>query len=276
MVLSAVLIAGSCVSLVNDSDSALAYLSYLLASVALIVLIYLTAILIRRTRKQVINLARKNEFTRQFVENWSFRTFIFTIFGFIVNCIYAVFQLIMGVKASSSWFIVLAIYYIVLSVMRGIIVFGFHRGKTKRENEIKRYVIYLFCGICFLVLAVALIIAIVFMVRDNHVLSSYSGIMIYAAAAFTFYKLTVAIISFVKSKKQSNYAVKAVKNIGVVEACFSLLSLQSAMFLAFGASTNHAKFDAISGGIVTAITLVLGIIMIISAIVHLKNISKTE
>lgn len=62
----------------------------------------------------------------------------------------------------------------------------------------------------------------------------YSGIMIYAQAAYAFYCLVRAIIHLVRYRKMEHPILSAAKVVSMVCALMSLLSLQAAMLMQLG------------------------------------------
>ena len=103
----------------------------------------------------------------------------------------------------------------------------------------------------------------------------HAGLMIYASATYTFYKITVAIINIVKAKKQTDMTVQAIRNINMADALVSMLALQTSLLHAFSDENgNEIGFDktlnGVTGLVVCALVLALGIYMIINAQKKLK------
>ncbi len=68
----------------------------------------------------------------------------------------------------------------------------------------------------------------------------YPGYTIYAAATYTFYMLTLAIINVVKFKKLGSPLLSAAKAMNLVSALVSILGLQNALISKF--STGGAEY----------------------------------
>ena len=67
--------------------------------------------------------------------------------GFFINLLYIVMKLVSGIVYRSTWFIALAVYYILLAVMRILLA---RRLNTKDEAaELRRYRL---CGIMLLLM----------------------------------------------------------------------------------------------------------------------------
>ncbi|MDE6472639.1 MAG: hypothetical protein K2L52_06390 [Clostridia bacterium] len=218
--------------------------------------------------------ANKYELTREMLNNYGVRTVIFATFSFAISIAYGAYNFTLSVIESSVWYGVLAIYYILLAVMRGGVVVH-HRKKRKAqkigkvvENEkIKQIKKYRVCGIMLVIMMFAISIAVMEMISE-HKTFEHAGYMIYASAMYTFYKVTVAIVHIVKAKKQSDMTVQAIRNINLADASVSLLALQTSMIHSFGDKDEVRFADTLNGAtgaVVCALVFALGIYMIINA-----------
>lgn len=140
---------------------ALQYLSYISSAYALIVTItgfpYLKA-LVKKTKQRVINSTpmkwfRGTSFGERYFGDIRFRTEISLYVSLFINFLYIAIKLFSGIYYRSVWFISLAVYYILLAVMRFILL---HKGKRSAvfnmETALKRYRL---CGIMLLVMNLA-------------------------------------------------------------------------------------------------------------------------
>ena len=231
-------------------------------------------------RDKFVQWADKYEVTRELLHNYGVRTVVFAVISFILSIAYGAYNLTLAILGLSIWYGVLAVYYVLLACMRGGVIthhrrrFRAHRRGTTIENvKIKGIKRYRNCGIMLIVMTLALSVA-VFQMISAHNTFEHIGFMIYAAAAYTCYKVTMSIINIVKAKKQRDITIQAIRNINLADAAVSLLALQTSMFHSFGKS-DDAKFESIlngvTGGVVCALVLALGIYMIIKAQKRLKT-----
>lgn len=109
--------------------------------------------------------------------------------------------------------------------------------------------------------------------KANHYFE-YAGLLIYAVAAFTFYKLTLAIYNIFKARKHNDLYIQNIRNINLASALISIIMLQVAMFQAFSPTSNMGIANALTGAGVSVIILVLGIFMIVKENKKLKAINK--
>ena len=184
-----------------------------------------------------------------------------------INLIYAAFNGMIGIRTHSAWYGSLAAYYLLLSVMRYMVVSyarGIHTNKDPGDDQKKREVkVYRDCGIILSASGIALGGA-VFMLVIGYGGKSYPGLMIYAVAAYTFCKLAMAIINKIKARKERSILLTTLKNISYCDAFVSLLSLQTALFAAFGQNAGELvpTMNAMTGAGVCLMISGLGIFMV--------------
>jgi len=89
--------------------------------------------------------------------------------------------------------------------------------------------------------------------------------MMIAIAAYTFYKMTMAIVNAIKAGKQQSLWLTAIRNIGCADAAASLLTLQHSMLVSFEGMSNRDidLMNALAGAGVCLLTTALGTHMIL-------------
>lgn len=98
------------------------------------------------------------------------------------------------------------------------------------QKEVK---VYHDCGILFIIMTIALVGTVILLIHSKGG-KYYPGVAIFAVAAYTFYKTILSIVNLVKAQKSKAPLLMAIRDIGYVDACVSILSLQTAMFASFG------------------------------------------
>lgn len=210
-----------------------------------------------------------NAFTGRLTKDYRYRTMLFAIPGLILNLIFAIFNGVIGIASHSPWFGTLSAYYILLSIMRFWAVrydkqtSQFSHTKKQILNEI---IIYKKCGIMFIVMTAALCGAVILLLSSKGG-KQYPGFTIYAVAAYTFYKVIISVINMLKAGKLKSPILMTVRSIGYIDACVSVLSLQTAMFAAFSKETKDIEklMNGITGIIVCLIVLSVGVSCILSS-----------
>ena len=174
------------------------------------------------------------------------------------------------------WFIALAFYYALLSVMRAVLVLYVHRRPVGEDitSEFKRYRA---CGIILLLMNQVLAGIVVCMVTENRGFS-YPGLMIYVMAMYAFYITIVAAVNVVKFRRRGSPLLSAAKVISLTAALVSMLSLETAMLAQFGGEdvVFRRLMLGISGGAVCTIVLTMAIYMIARSTRQLKRLQDNN
>jgi len=229
----------------------------------------------------VLPFTKHNKIANTLITDTRLRTVVFTVPGMGFNLIYAIFNGVIGVTNHSAWYGSLAAYYILLCVMRflsvsyarkvydGKIPWGkVHMGKNNSQKdedslEARAWRVYKNCGVMLSVSSIALGGAVIMLVLGEGG-KSYPGLMIYAVATYTFYKLVMAITNMIKARKENSILLMALRNISYADALVSLLSLQTALFAAFGQNSGAMipTMNALTGAGVCLMIFAVGIYMV--------------
>lgn len=277
IILTAAAIGGNIVSLVfnwqSTSLAPLAYVLYALAAVFLAYSVYLVVKVVPKIKNSVKAALLKREFTGRILQQYSFRTIIFAVFSFAVSLGYAVLNGVIGIWARSTWYGALAGYYLLLVIMRGGILI-FHRSKRHRADDEKteralQLRIYRNCGIILTVIPLFLSAALTLIVRGDNSFE-HPGLTIYPAAAYTFYKIIMAVYNIFKARRGDDYTVRALRAVNLADALVSVLALQTAMFKEFAPDMNNGYANAATGLAVCVLTVAIGVFLIVNAQLRLK------
>ncbi|MBR2849560.1 MAG: hypothetical protein IKB84_00820 [Clostridia bacterium] len=255
----------------------LAYTSFGLAAVSLAYSVYTIVIYAPGLKDRVYNLLMSNRLSRTVMENWGFRTILTSTFALAMSIFNSVLNAYLGISERSIWFGALAAYYIFLALMRsGLLIY--HRTKKDYESEgITRAKRYMLCGILLLILYAALSSAIAQMIFDDRGFS-YKDWLIFAFAAYAFYKIIMAVRNAIKARRQDDLTIQAIREINLVDAAVSILALQTALLHTFGdGSVDISLFNTLTGSVVSIFSVGLSIMMIVRGhkkIKELKNNGK--
>ena len=197
------------------------------------------------------------------------RAFLFAVPGFILNVLFAGSNAAVGLKSWSAWYLSLATYYLLLCLMRASLLLhefsGLREGAAKRAS-LKEWSLYSRCGILLMLMSAALIGVVILMVKKGYS-RTYPGYWIYMVALYTFVKGISSLVHILKARKQKTPLVSDLRNIGYADAMVSMLSLQTAMFAAFGQGSQElaAVMNPLTGSAVCLIVMFLGLFMVLSA-----------
>ena len=263
-------------------------LGYALLGIAGITLSYSIFGVIRiypEVKENILKRAEKHPRIDRMFKEYGFTTLILTACSIIVTLAFAVYNGSIAIVIRSVWFGALAAYYIVLIVLRGsiLIYYGVRKraalnGQPETQTLIRDGKLYRTCGILLFLLPVCLSFAILQMVRAGDSFE-HKGITIYVYAVYAFFKIITAIYSFIKERRNRSMVIMATKNIKLADAFVSILALQTAMFREFAVETQGfdvIMMNAITGAIVCALTVAIGVYMIVTAHLRIKELKREE
>ena len=250
------------------TESAIAYISYVLAAYTLTVWCFK----IPRIIKYFKTFKDENKYARRWQDDVRLRVNV-SLYGSLAwNALYGLFQLWLGFYHHTFWFYSLGAYYICLGVMRFFLARHTTRyapGERMR-NELTKYRA---CGIVFLLMNLALALIVFFMVYWNRTFEHHM-ITAIALAAYTFTSMTVAIINFVKYRRYNSPVFSASKAISLAAALVSMLTLESTMLTTFSDETMTAVEQkwmlGATGGAISVIIIATAIYMIVVGTKKLK------
>ena len=260
----------------------LSYISFVGAGITLALSIYTIVVYTPKIAKDLESRLRKNAFINSLFEQYDLRTIVFATVNLIVNIGYVVFNGVIGIVSKSLWYGSLAAYYLILTILRGVIV-AYHGtnllSKAKREygyvdmsDKQAELRIYRLCGILLIILPIALSFVILDMVQSGSAFVKW-GWTVYGFAAFAVYKIIASIVQIARARKKSeDYTVYGLRNVGFAAALVTVLAMQTALLHSFGnaGSINSAVANATTGAVVCLVTAVLGIQMIIKSTKTIK------
>lgn len=187
-------------------------------------------------------------------------------YGFIINLIFALFNGVIGIINHSLWAGIMAVYYVLLGLMRFYARLNDRRnkyGQRMKKMLYREIAVYHNCSILLLLMALPLAVAVVLLVTAQGG-KHYPGFTIYAFALYAFIKITLAVKNRIKASMKNEPILIAVQNIDYVEAMVSILMLQTALLETFGMGTGMtakgmAAANAATGSVVCLLTLGTGI-----------------
>lgn len=194
-----------------------------------------------------------------------------------VNLLYVAIHLLSWYLYRSWWFVCLAVYYVILSVMRFLLVryVSVHQIGEDRRGELRRA---LACSWIMLLLNFFLSGAVLMMVYQNKGFA-YHGVMIYVMAMYTFYMATHAIIALVKHRSFESPVMSVANVISVAAALVSMLNLETAMFAEFGADMaleEQRLMIMLTGAGIAVAVIVMAVLTMVRSMKEMKKMRSME
>lgn len=254
----------------------LSYVSYVLAFITLSYSTYLTVVYAPKIVRFVKSKISNTRIGAKLLSRYDFKTMVFASLSTVINTAFVIVHVLLAfLSGSPVWYACMALYYASLALARlGILLH--QKKKHNDDNQLLALKRFRVCGIILSIIPLFLLPPILQIIFLNKAFT-YEGLWIFAFALYAFLKITWAIKNLIKSTKQDDVMVKAIRNIGLADAVVSVFSLQTALLYTFSEGLDYGIFNVITGGIVCILTIGLGVYMIIKSnrkIVNLKRIKQ--
>ena len=200
------------------------------------------------------SILRKTQIGRKAVESGQYRAMLLACGGLAANFGYAVYNGVFGAVYGSAWFVMMFAYYAILAFLRFYIVTYEFRGSEKRTERS----VMLVCGIWLCLLAIVSSGMVYFTISDEKDTGKHM-IMMIAVAAYTFWKVVMAIINIIKAHKQRSPLLITLRNVNCANAALSMLLLEHAMISTFGNSAEDFARQMDIGTGIGAFLIIFGL-----------------
>lgn len=204
-------------------------------------------------------LLHKNTFFHRYMTDPAFKAEASLYISLGVTLFYCVYKAAAGLYYRSAWLGSIAFYYIVLGMVRFLLLRHLRRGNKTPAQAFRQY---RSCGYLLLVLTLALGVVGFYTVYEEKAVE-YPGYMIYAAAGYAFYNLTMAVRGLIRYRKLQNPVYSASKALALAAAFVSMFFLQTSMFAAFGDGGARQRYlNMGTGGCVFLLIAAMALFMI--------------
>ncbi len=250
-------------------ESVIAYVSYVIAFYTLTVVVTFFVKVFPGYYKSTKQKIYDNPLGNKYMTDVEFKVRISLYISLGINILYSVFKLTSGIYFSSFWWGAVAVYYIILSVIRFLLLRYMRKDNKHVFSEWKSYRL---CGIFMVLINLSLSGIIFQMVVENRAYV-YPEVIIITSATYTFYIVTMSIIDIIRYRKYESPVISASKVIRFAAALVSLLTMETTMLARYGEDEGFRQLMvALTGAGVSIIILAMSIYMIIKANKSIKDI----
>lgn len=248
----------------EKTESMLAYPIYCMSAYSLTVLCAAVPNVVRKTTQMIKNsrIMRRIssvEIMDRYLADMAFRGKLSIYQGMTVNFLYTIFRAVTGIRYASAWFISMAVYYLILGIIRAYLIVCYKERHVKDENICYKNTAW------FLFLLNVPMGGMIILMIQTDLGFSYPGYVIYLSALYTFYTLIIAVRNLVKFRRVGSPILSAAKVLNFIAAMMSILGLQTAMISQFSANGEGYRkmMNTITGGFVYSIVLAIAIYMLL-------------
>lgn len=194
-------------------------------------------------------------------------------YAFLISVCFALFFCIyngiLGFYKNVIWNIAIFTYYLLLLTIRMILYVREKKSKNEDEKDIRRdKQIYISTSVIMFIMNLAMILPAILLINHQKEVN-LSLISAIAVAAYTTYKVSLAIIKFCKVQKEQNLIYKQVRMVNLFDAVMSILTLQNTLTIV---ASDGNDGDMYTLSIVTTIVMLLAV-AIISIYTLKKNLN---
>lgn len=220
-----------------------------------------------KIKKNVVSQIEKTQTGNRILHNARYRIIFTASISLIINIAYAFYNGVLGIMYASFWFLAMFAYYTLLSVMRFSAVLCEYKNKRHNEKFVMKFI-----GVMLIIMSFVLSGSVYYSIAYD-VANKNNKIVMITIATYTFYKVIMAIINLVKTKKYKSFLLITIRNIALADAAVSIFSLQRSMLVSFeGMTQENIRIMNICTGIsVCLLVFLLGLIMAIG--LNKKNIN---
>ena len=245
--------------LLKGKNSMPAYMIYCMSAYCLTIWILPLPRLFRKAKANMIHRLTGTVFGGKYIGDLAFRGSVNIYQGMMINFLYVVFRIFVGIRYYSVWFLTIAIYYLLLGIMRLSLILSYRNRNMKSELRCYRRTAWL---LFLLNIPMGGMIVLMVLTDSGY---SYPGYVIYLSALYTFYTVILAIVNLVKFRKLGSPILSAAKVLNFVAALMSLLGLQTAMISQFSTEGENFRrmMNAITGGGVWFSVILIAVYMLL-------------
>lgn len=245
--------------LLKGKNSMPAYMIYCMSAYCLTIWVLPLPRLFRKAKANMIHRLTGTVFGGKYIGDLAFRGSVNIYQGMMINFLYVVFRIFVGIRYSSVWFLTIAIYYLLLGIMRLSLILSYRNRSVKSELRCYRRTAWL---LFLLNIPMGGMIVLMVLTDSGY---SYPGYVIYLSALYTFYTIILAIVNLVKFRKLGSPILSAAKVLNFVAALMSLLGLQTAMISQFSTKGEdfRRRMNAITGGGVWFSVILIAVYMLL-------------
>ena len=253
-------------------SSPVAYVTYVVAFYTVSVLCLFFSIVLPKQYKEIKMKIYNHPMGNKYMTDPAFKVRISLYISLAINLIYSAFKLASGIFYSSLWIGAFAVYYILLSLIRFVLLH--HIERKKDAGLIEEYRSYRKSAILMMLINLTLSGIVLNMIVKKQS-AVYSDVFVITSASYTFYILTVSIIDLVKYRKYKSPVMSAAKAIRFAQALISILSLEASMLVQFGEDEWYRRLMlALTGAGVCIIVLSMSIYMLVRSSKEIRRLKS--
>ena len=244
----------------------IAYGIYVLSFYALVADCAFLVLVLPKQYRKIKQTVYDNPLGNRYMTDKVFRARVSLYLSLGINLLYVGLQGVQWYLFRSWWFVVLAAYYVILSLMRFLLVRYVHKNEPG-AHVLAEWKTGRICAYILLLVNLSLSAAVLMILYQDRGYD-YGSILIYVMALYTFYSTIHAIVDIIKYRKLGSPIMSTAKIVSLSAALVSMLNLETAMFSQFGgdlAPEHQRLFIILTGAGVSVIVVAMSVGLIVRA-----------
>ena len=249
-----------------------AYFIYVLAFYTLVTVTVFCSMVLPKQIGSMKQKIHSHPIGHRYLTDRAFRTKISLYLSLGINLLYVGINLLSWHWIRSWWFAVLAVYYVIMAVMRFLLV-RYVRTHQIGTSILKEWRHSRTCAYTLLLVNLSLSGAVLMILYQNRGYD-YPGILIYIMAMYSFYATIHAIVDIVKYRSLGSPIMSTAKIVSLSAALVSMLNLETAMFAQFGgemSQQNQNLMIILTGAGISVIVVTLSVLLIIKSTKEIRR-----
>ncbi len=216
-------------------------------------------------------MSRRKQLISRWKTDYDFKTITAAFGSLAATVVFAIYNGFLGIYHASLWHGSICVYYLILSILRGLIIAAERRiAPGRRQDSRKR--VYLRAAALLLILNISLVVPLALMVVEQKPVH-LTLIPAISMAAYTTYKITMASVNLRRRRASANRLVRLLRTISFIDALVSILTLQNTLIMVStqGDGGGMLTMTAITSGAVWLAVLYLSGDAIIRGVKSVKK-----
>ena len=202
-------------------------------------------------------------------KDYAFRTFVNSFGAVLITIIFALYNGYIGLSHRSAWHGSICIYYLLLILIRGAVIFSESSNARKNGAEAasqERKTVLLMASVSLFLLNLSLIGPFALMVKQERPVG-ITLIPAIAMAAYTVYKVVIGSLNLKKNRSEG-LPVRFLRKINFMDALVSIVTLQNTLIMVStsGDKRTMLPLTAVSSGLIWAAIVILSILNLMQTV----------
>ena len=206
--------------------------------------------------------------------DYNFKTLLAALGSFAVTVLFALYNGWLGIRRGSVWHGSISVYYLLLAVLRGTVLFFEFRIRALPKKRRKRIRSRVRVAVSAALVPLNLSLLVPFTMLVLLVKPVSLGLIpAIAMAAYTTYKITMAIVHLRRRRVSRDPLVKELRSINFIDALVSILTLQNTLIMVNDpdAGQRLLPLTASVTAIILSVILFISVLHLVRAVRSLRH-----